>query len=145
VFLDTSVLVAAIRTTDKRHQASSALVAQCTPQNASIAAHTLAETYANLTGMPAPNRFRTSQAVQILEAIRIRFDCIALTPDEVLQTARYASDSHLAGGIIYDALLLACARKVNPDHIYTWNLRHFHLVAPDLKDRIVTPYDCIDP
>jgi hypothetical protein len=34
---------------------------------------------------------------------------------------------------------MGCAREVNAERIYTWNVRHFQLVAPDLKDRIVTP------
>jgi hypothetical protein len=34
---------------------------------------------------------------------------------------------------------MACARKVNAEHIYTWNEKHFRMVAPDLADRIVTP------
>jgi predicted nucleic acid-binding protein len=41
--------------------------------------------------------------------------------------------------MIYDALLLACARKANADRIYTWNLRHFRALAPDLAERIVAP------
>jgi predicted nucleic acid-binding protein len=45
----------------------------------------------------------------------------------------------LAGGIVFDALLLACARKVDAERIYTWNVRHFRMVAPDLAERIVTP------
>jgi hypothetical protein len=45
----------------------------------------------------------------------------------------------LLGGIIYDALLLASARKVSADRIYTWNLGHFRMIAPDLAARIVEP------
>jgi predicted nucleic acid-binding protein len=41
--------------------------------------------------------------------------------------------------MIYDALLLACARKAAAERIYTWNERHFKLVAPDLAERIVAP------
>ncbi len=43
------------------------------------------------------------------------------------------------GAIIYDALILACARKARAEVIYTWNVKHFRLVAPDLSDRIVEP------
>src|SRR5258708_35229662 len=129
IFLDTSVLVAATRTADLRYQASSAVLAQCNPQNAAIAAHSLAEFYANLTGMKPPNRFRPSDATQIIEAIRVRFDCVHLTADEVAETIKKAAKLSLAGGMIYDALLLACARNVNAARIYTWNLRHFQLAA----------------
>jgi predicted nucleic acid-binding protein len=45
----------------------------------------------------------------------------------------------LTGGIIYDCLLLACARKAQAERICTWNVRHFRSIAPDLAERIVTP------
>ena len=139
VFLDTSVLVAATRTRDERHSSSYELVAQCEPLNAACAAHALAEVYANLTGMPSPNRFLPAQAVLVLESIRTKFNCVALTAEEVFETAERAARLKLPGGIIYDALLLASARKVDAEQIYTWNVRHFKLIAPDLAGRIVTP------
>jgi len=46
---------------------------------------------------------------------------------------------NLPGGTISDALLLTCARKVDAERIYTWNVRHLKLVAPDLAGRILTP------
>jgi predicted nucleic acid-binding protein len=59
--------------------------------------------------------------------------------NEVTQVIRQSAAMRLHGGIIYDALLLGCARKVNAQRIYTWNEKHFRLVAPDLADRITTP------
>jgi predicted nucleic acid-binding protein len=138
-FLDTSVLVAAARTNDERYLSSHNLMVQCEPSNASCAAHTLAEVYANLTGMPPPNRFLPAQAMLVLEDVRSKFNCVALTAEEVFETTERAARLKLPGGIIYDALLLACARKVDVAQIYTWNVRHFKLLAPDLAGRIVTP------
>jgi predicted nucleic acid-binding protein len=139
VFLDTSVLVAAVRANDQRHAASFDLVKRCSPENAACAAHTLAELYAGLTGMRPPNRFRVAEALQLLEQFRKKFQWVELNADEILETAHRIGALGLLGGIIYDALLLACARKVNAERIYTWNERHFKLVAPDLAERIVTP------
>lgn len=139
LFLDTSVLIAAVRTADLRHAASGKLVRACRPENAACAAHTLAEVYASLSGMRPPNRFRPAQAMQLLDEFRRKFRCVELTADEVLETARRLAGLGLSGGIIYDALLLACARKVNADRIYTWNVRHFQMVAPDLAGRILEP------
>jgi len=138
-FLDTSVLVAATRTLDQRHPASYNLVGRCEPQHASCAAHTLAEVYANLAGMPPPHRFLPAQALLILEGIRSKFNCIALTAEEGFNTTQRAATLKLPGGIIYDALLLTCARKIGAEQIYTWNARHFQMVAPDLAERILTP------
>jgi predicted nucleic acid-binding protein len=139
LFLDTSVIVASVRTSDRRHTASREILNQCDPARSFCAAHSLAEIYANLTGMQPPNRFRPGDAIQVLEQVRLRFTVVELTADEVFKTAQRLADQHRAGGIVYDALLLACARKVDADRIYTWNLRHFEMVAPDLKERIVTP------
>lgn len=41
--------------------------------------------------------------------------------------------------MIYDALILACARKVKADRIYTHNLKHFRQLAPDLTASIMAP------
>ena len=138
-FFDTSVLVAAAREADSRHEVSRRLVMQFAPQEASCAAHTLAELYASLTGMRPPHRVRPEQAALILDHFRTTLDCITLTANEVFQTIRHTAALKLSGGIIYDALLLACARKIQAEQIYTWNVRHFQMVAPDLAGRIVTP------
>jgi len=95
--------------------------------------------YANLTGMPPPHRFLREQALLILESVRARFSCVALTAEEVFETAQRMAKLNLPGGTISDALLLTCARKVDAERIYTWNVRHLKLVAPDLAGRILTP------
>jgi predicted nucleic acid-binding protein len=139
VFLDTSVLVAAVREVDLRHQVSRKLMMESDPQNACCAAHSLAELYSSLTSMRPPNRFQPAQAMLVLDQVRGSLLCVALTAEEVFQTARRIAALKLPGGIIYDALLMACARKVSADRIYTWNEKHFRMVAPDLTDRIATP------
>ena len=138
-FFDTSVLVASARQADLRCEVSQRLLAQFGPDEASCAGHTLAELYANLTGMRPPNRLRPEQAMIVLKQLKSRLACVVLTPEELFETIQRTASLSLAGGIVYDALLLGCARKVNAERIYTWNLKHFQLVAPDLADRIVTP------
>jgi len=64
---------------------------------------------------------------------------VTLTTREYLTTIRKAADAGCTGGMIYDALLLACARKSGADLIYTFNIKHFTRVAPDLADRIQAP------
>lgn len=138
-FLDTSVLVAAARESDLRHAVSFALLAQARPEKSSCAAHTLAEVYASLTGMRPPNRFRPEQAMLLLDQLRSRLHCVSLTADETAEVIRQTANMKLHGGIVYDALLIGCARKINAERIYTWNQKHFQMVAPDLAERIVTP------
>jgi predicted nucleic acid-binding protein len=138
-FFDTSVLVPAVIEADKRHEASHRLLLQFSPAEAACAAHTLAEFYATLTGMKPPNRIQPNQATLILSNFRTRFQFIELTSDEVFQAIERTAVLKLPGGIIYDALLLACARKADAEYIYTWNVKHFKMVAPDLAARILTP------
>jgi predicted nucleic acid-binding protein len=138
-FFDTSVLMAVVREADRRHVASRKCLLQISPHEGSCAAHTLAELYASLTGMRPPNRLRPDQAALIVEQFRTKLDCIALTAEETFQAVQHTAALKLLGGIIYDALLLACARKIQAEQIYTWNVKHFQMVAPDLAERIVTP------
>ncbi len=144
IFLDTSVLVAVAQVNHVHHVPSRERWSQCKAGQTAISTHTLAEVYNTLTSMPPGIRLSPRNAVTALETFLQRANPIALTSDEYIETLRSTSALGLAGGMIYDALLLACARKVNADRIYTWNLRHFQLVAPDLKDRIVTPRSAIN-
>ena len=136
---DTSVLMASVLEADHRHESSHNLLKQFVPQQASCAAHSLAELYASLTGMNPPNKLRPEHAELILNQFKANLECIALTTDEVFQAIQSTAALKLPGGIIYDALILACARKVQAEQIYTWNVKPFRMVAPDLADRIVTP------
>ena len=56
---------------------------------------------------------------------------VALDEDEYFEVVRESAKAGQMGGIIFDALLLACARKAEAETIYTWNVRHFRLIAPD--------------
>jgi predicted nucleic acid-binding protein len=52
---------------------------------------------------------------------------------------RDVAERGIGGGRVSDALLLACARKSQAKTIFTWNLKHFRQLAPDLSERIRTP------
>ena len=43
------------------------------------------------------------------------------------------------GGIVYDAIQLQCAVKAACDRIYTFNLKDFIRIAPQLQDKIMSP------
>ena len=74
-----------------------------------------------------------------VDEIRLRLRPVPLSPEEHFETIRDAADRGFAGGRIYDALFLRCARKCQAQTIYTWNLKHFRALAPDLAERIRTP------
>jgi predicted nucleic acid-binding protein len=137
--LDTSVLIAASDAEHPGHKPSAALLAAAKKQTTACGAHTLAEVYAVLSRLPGGRRLRPEHAGKLVEQILDRLAVIPITVEEYEATIRTAAQLSLAGGIVFDALLLACARKVDAERIYTWNVRHFRAVAPDLADRIVTP------
>ena len=42
-------------------------------------------------------------------------------------------------GAIYDALLAACAVKSGAATLYTWNVRHYGQLEPEVAARVKTP------
>jgi predicted nucleic acid-binding protein len=139
IFLDTNVLIAANDGEHPHHAASFSLLAAATRATMACGVHTLAEAYSVLSRLPGSKQKRPEYAALLVDQIVTRTTVVALTVEEYATTIRNAGKAHHSGGVIYDALLLACARKVNADRIYTWNLKHFHRIAPDLADKIMTP------
>jgi predicted nucleic acid-binding protein len=135
---DTNVLVAATVPEHSHHQASNARLGQLAHGRGACSAHSLAETYTTLT---RPNRYGFSplDAARIIEQISKTFKIVSLTPAEYVRTIEAVALLGLPGAIIYDALLMACARKIDARRIYTHNVKHFRQVAPDISTRIVEP------
>lgn len=102
-------------------------------------AHALAETYSVLSTYPLERRIRPREAIEIVEGLRKLCTVIALSPKEYLAFLQEAAKREIRGGAIYDALHVACARKMHADRIYTWNTRHLKAVAPELALRIHEP------
>jgi predicted nucleic acid-binding protein len=101
--------------------------------------HSLAEVYFALTRMPGDTRAHPRQAMEYVTSMAHHSTLIALEADDYVKAIELVSGRGMSGGMIYDALLLTCARKAKADRIYTWNLRHFRMIAPDLAERIVAP------
>jgi predicted nucleic acid-binding protein len=139
IFFDTSVLVAAFQGSHVHHEQSNCTLASVGPKQGACGAHSLAEFYSVTTRLPIPHRLEPDQSLLCVEQIAEHFQLVALDTDEYLAEIRRAVANGIAGGRMYDALLLACARKAKADRILTWNIRDFRLLAPDLADRIVTP------
>jgi len=91
-----------------------------------------------MTALPVRPQLSPEQVFIFVEQIVDRLKTISLDESEFLRTIHEFAEGH-ASGSVYDALLLACARKADARVIYTWNLKHFRRIAPDLADRIRTP------
>ena len=71
--------------------------------------------------------------------MRDRLTLIPLEEADYSAALQQAAERGIAGGRIYDALLLQCAAKAGAEIIYTWNVGDFQRLAPDLAGRIRTP------
>lgn len=101
--------------------------------------HSLAELFNVLSGRPLPLRLSPLDAANIVAHTAQRFKTISLTASEYVEAVEGLARLGHSGGMIYDAVIVACARKSKATRIYTLNQRHFRLVAPDLAARIVEP------
>lgn len=139
IFLDTSVLVPIAQVSHIHHRPSRDLWNFLTQKEAAVSVHTVAETYSALTAMPPALRLAPLEVVAVIETFLKRLTLITLSSEEYLETVRNTAKLGHSGGMVYDALHLACARKIGAEQIYTWNLKHFRSLAPDLADIIDTP------
>ena len=138
-FFDTSVLIAASLFQHEHHLPSATAYLKADKKNACCAAHTLAEVFASLTRMPGAERMSGDQALLFLDQIRERLTIITLNEEDYYSAIASAVAERVAGGMIYDALLAACALKAGAKIIYTWDLDHFRRLGPEVARRVRTP------
>lgn len=138
-FFDTSVLVATFVPGHEHHERSIAAFTAADRNSGSSAAHCLAETYSTLTRLPGKYRASAEDALSCVETIRDRLALITLDSDEYLSIIREAAENSIVGGLLYDALLGACALKAKADVIYTWNVGHFVRLGDEIEHRVRTP------
>lgn len=132
-------MIAAFWGDHKDHDASLRVFAETRPETGAFGIHSLAEVYATMTALPVRPLLAPEQVFLFVQQIVERLTPVVLEAAEYLQTIRELSDRQLSSGQVYDALLLACARKSGATTIYTWNVKHFRRIAPDLAEHIQTP------
>jgi predicted nucleic acid-binding protein len=138
-FYDTSVLLPSFFVDHERHEASLSVFLKADKTQGCCAAHTLAELYATATRLPGKLRLSGDQVLLFLENIYDRLAIVTLSDEEYRTAMKDAAAAGIAGGTIYDALLLACAVKAGAEVIYTWNVKHFQQFAPEIAKRVRTP------
>jgi predicted nucleic acid-binding protein len=138
-FLDTSVLVATFYDGHEHHKSSFELFVNQEKGRGCAAAHSLAEVYSVLTGMPGKERASGDEALLFLGNIRDRLTIVSLDPEEYFRVVEAAAATGVTGGGIYDAILGHCALKAKAESIYTWNVRHFTRLGEDFAGRVKTP------
>lgn len=139
-FCDTTVLVAASDAGHPHHAPCIALLGSLRRGSAYCALHSYAELYAVLSGMPGRPRLRPSDVDAIVGRLDRVFTPVALTRREYRATIRQCAALGVAGGRLYDALILACGIKSRAAAIYTLNEQDFVSLAPaDVATRIRRP------
>ena len=143
-YFDTSIFVAASVWGHVHHnQALAALElakSAKTKNKNYVSGHGLAEAYSVLTRTPFRPTVYPAEAWKILdENILPYFQLVTITPKMFIETIRECADKGWIGGRIHDAIHLRCAREADCERIYTFNVRHFQLLAPDLAKRIGAP------
>jgi predicted nucleic acid-binding protein len=142
IFCDTSVLVRAFLKNHPDNERAAEVVRRVkTGEDIGfVAAHSLAETYAVLTGMPAKPRITPTAAYSLISEDVVRyFKLIMLTPSDYLRVLQQLQTRDLTGGIIYDALIQECARMSAPERFYTFNPGDFRRLAPEWSEIIREP------
>lgn len=138
-FLDTSVLVAVFYGDHEHHDPSLDVFLRFEKNKVCCGAHSLAEVYSTLTGMPGKDRVSGDEALLFLGNIRERVTIVTLTGEEYFKAIEAAAAAGISGGGIYDALLGHCAVIARADTIYTWNVKHFRRVCRRMADHVRTP------
>jgi predicted nucleic acid-binding protein len=138
-FFDTSVLIAAFWRGHVHHEPSVLLLASANKSQSACALHSLAEVYSGMTALPVKPPIPSEQAFLFVQEVHSRLTLVSLEQHEYFETIQRSSELGLTSGRIYDALLLRSAAKCQAQTIYTWNLKHFRAIAPELSSIIRTP------
>jgi len=137
-FVDTSVFVAAFFKNYYGHQSSLTLFTKLDKTHSAIAAHTLAEIYSTVTGMPK-NRASPAEALMFLTEVRQRVKIVTMEEKNYLEALDNFATYGLIGGGIYDALSAQCALKAGAQYLFTWNVKDFTRLGADIASRVRTP------
>lgn len=138
--LDTSVLVAALVATHARHAQAFPWLrrAHAGEFQLVVATHSLAELYSVLTTLPARPRISPADALTLIEQnVERHAHFVSLSEADYLAALRDLTARSLAGGTVFDALLVRAARKAAVDRLVTLNPADFRRIWPD-SDGILT-------
>lgn len=103
------------------------------------AAPALIETYAVLTRLPPPHRLSPASSEALISAnfLHDAVETVALGAIEYDRLLRDAPARAVAGGAIYDAVVLACALAAGVSAVLTFNQSHFDRLATGDIDIVV--------
>jgi len=137
-YLDSSILIAAMRAEDKDHDACAR--ALLSGEDLATSTHSLMETFSILTGSHARPRMDAADAAMMLEEnLAKRLQVITLAPREIFQMMKLCRARGVRGGAIYDFQHLAAAKKAGAEVLHTLDVRDFQSFAREGDPRIEKP------
>lgn len=143
IFFDTSVLVAALTELHPMNRIALPWLEKAAKGkiDAYMCSHSLAEVYSALTRLPISPRISPAEAGLIVNNIPEKklARIIELKTADYWSAIQRVAELGLSGGVIYDALLVAAARRMKADRILTFNRKHFQRLAPLSNGFIVSP------
>jgi toxin FitB len=119
--LDTSCMIAAISGWHEHHEVTIGEIESSLHHNDQllIAAPALIESFAVLTRLPSPHRLSPATAATLLETNFRSDDAVMVSGEEYWALILSAPDRGIAGGVVYDAVILACAIAAEADNQIT--------------------------
>lgn len=142
VFLDTSVLVAAMVEAHPAHEKSLLWLQRIKKgvDSGLVSAHSVAELYAILTTLPVKPRISPVIAHKLIQ-LNV-FDLCKVAPlaaEDYRTVTRHLSEEGIIGGVTYDAIILYTAIKEKADRVVTLNESDFRRIYPQLAEQIISP------
>jgi predicted nucleic acid-binding protein len=143
VFFDTNVLIAAAVRQHPHFARADAVLRRCMDgeDDGLVHTHSLFEFHSAITQLPKGLAVPPALVAEVLERGILKYvRLVALPAKEAATIQRRAGDRGLIGGIVYDFLHLAVARREGAERFYTFNTAHFvKLTDPDFRLPIVAP------
>jgi predicted nucleic acid-binding protein len=134
IALDSSCLVALLCEWHEHYLRTTRTYQRCREQDLQIIipAHAILECYSVLTRLPAPFRFSTEAARQLIEqnfsdAVTI----VGTKVGTVWSLIENLASRGIGGGRAYDALIAACAAEAGATVLLTWNVKHFAPISSE--------------
>lgn len=95
-----------------------------------ISAHSLAELYSTLSGLPTKPKISPPQAWRLIQDNVGSAQVIELSASDYVSVIQQVAEIGLSGGVVYDALIARAAEKAGVDHLLTFNEKDYRRVWP---------------
>lgn len=137
-YFDSSALIAAFVEEEAHHARAAESLVDAT--DGFTCQHTLAEVFGTLTGGRLGLQLSPMEATQMINANVVgKLDVLPLTVNDYMTALKESQGVGARGGAVFDMLHLQAARRGRAGRIYTINVRHFQMLAPDLRNIIALP------